>query len=1090
MQCPGCQQDNPAHAKFCLECGQALSEAAETSSETLNVPHSEGERKLVTVLFSDLAGYTAMTERLDPEEVREIMGRVFGHAAQVIAKYDGTVEKYIGDAVMAVFGVPQVHEDDSVRAVRAARELHQFVENLNPELQHRVGRSMSMHTGINTGLVVTGRVMDVEKGGLGVLGDTVNVASRLSSLAPPGDILVGALTHTLTERVFAFEKLDSVQVKGKAEAIEVYRLMAPLERAATRRFAGLRAELIGRKVEMATLEEAADGLRDREGAVIVLRGKAGTGKSRLVEEFRAVQEEKGITWVEGRAYDYTQAIPYYPLIDLLNRVWRIEEGDAPERVREKVESNVRALLGAESDALPYLGGLYALDYPELEGQAPEYWKRRLFQGALEVFEALAGSGPTIFYIEDLHWADPSFQELLRHILAELRSPAVIVCSYRPPFTLFPEALPNGLEGRYRELELADLTPSQAQDMAVSLLGGGELPGELDAFVAEKAGGNPFYMEEVLTSLVESRALMRENGHWRLAGALADFNVPATIQGVISARLDRLEAPNKRLLQEAAVIGQNFFYEVLNRITETNQEVAMRLNGLEEQDLIRTRALEPDLEYMFKHPLTQEVVYHSLLRSECQAIHERVGQAIEEVLCDRLPEYYERLAHHFQQGQSLYKAVDYLMKSGEKAMNRFALEEAHRYFEEAYKLLEAKEEKSEAETNLLFDLLDKWGKVFYYFGTFRELLALLRKHEPLAERLRDKALRGMFHAWLGASLYFMQRLQESYRTLQQALVLGEQAADKRVIGYARTWLAMTCSALGRFSEGIVYAERAHEIAQTMPEDDYLHFKSLGMTGLNYYLMGEAVQTRKVGQRLVEYGERHGNPRGLLFGHWMIANGHSNAGDFPAAMAASEKAIQVSKDPLYLLVGQAAHGINCTLNGQVDPMFGEAISRFRNQGIEWLVNWLGGFQGVGRIIEGRMGAGMKLIDEASRNSLVNGDSFLHHLNESLKGKVYLNLATGDPPPPAVMLKNLGFLLLHLPFAARRAETLLARAAEFFGEVEAHGLRAQALLDLGLLHKAKKRRAKAKECLAEAEGLFERMGAEVFLRQTRETLAELSP
>ena len=197
MQCPGCQHDNPAQARFCLECGEALSEAAQASSETLAVPHFEGERKLVTVLFSDLGGYTAMSERLDPEEVREVMGRVFGHAAQVVAKYNGTIEKYIGDAVMAVFGVPHVHEDDAMRAVRAAREFHQFVENLDPEVFHQVDRSLSVHTGIDTGLVVTGRV-DVEEGVMGVLGDTVNVASRLSDLAPPGDILVGAKVYSIS----------------------------------------------------------------------------------------------------------------------------------------------------------------------------------------------------------------------------------------------------------------------------------------------------------------------------------------------------------------------------------------------------------------------------------------------------------------------------------------------------------------------------------------------------------------------------------------------------------------------------------------------------------------------------------------------------------------------------------------------------------------------------------------------------------------------------------------------------------------------------------------------------------------------------
>ena len=364
-----------------------------------------------------------------------------------------------------------------------------------------------------------------------------------------------------------------------------------------------------------------------------------------------------------------------------------------------------------------------------------------------------------------------------------------------------------------------------------------------------------------------------------------------------------------------------------------------------------------------------------------------------------------------------------------------------------------------------------------------------KSLPRAETLQSKALRGMFHAWLGICLYFTQRLEESYRTLQQALVLGEEAADKRVIGYAHTWLAMTCSNLGRLREGLALGKRAMRSLRPCQKTTTC-IQVPGHDRHELLLHGRGDAHLQVGRQLVEYGERHGNPRGLLFGHWIIATGHCNAGDFPGAIAASKQAIQVSRDPFYLLLGQATHGISCTLNGQVDPMFGEVVSRLRNQGLELSLSWAGGFHGLGRIIEGRMGEGMKMIEEASRNSLVSGNRFFHHVNEMLKGNVYLKIATGEPPPPALLLKNLGFLLRHLPFAARRAETLLGGAAEYFAEVEAHGFRAQALLGLGLLHKAKKRRGKANECLAEAEGLFERMGAEVFLRQTRETLAELSP
>ena len=1088
MECPSCAHDNPAGQKFCGECGRSLAPSASGRElPAFAEPGTSGERKQVTVLFSDLAGFTAMTEKLDPEEVHEVMGRVFGKVSRIITRFGGIVEKYIGDAVMAVFGLNQVHEDDALRAVRAAREIGKFVEGLNPSYRDRVGRDLSMHSGVNTGVVITGRTGDGE-GAMGVVGDPVNVASRLSDLADGGEVLIGPDTATQVERFFVLEELPAARVKGKKEAVKAFRVMEPRERpTATRRLAGLRADLVGREAESALLRRALDRLRDGRGSINALCGEAGTGKSRLIEEFRAGLPEEQYAWVTGNAHDHTREIPYYPIVDLLNDAWGIGDGDSPRQVRDKLETQCRAVLPAADPHIPYLGVLYSLEYPEAVKVSPEYRRRKTHEALLEVFQAMARAKPTIFHLEDLHWADPSTVELLRHVLTGFQTPAVTVCTYRPPFMLFPMEEFGEVSG-YREIELEALSPSQGEDLAHALLKGAEPPRELIRFVQERAGGNPFFIEELLTALIESKALGRENGAWLLASKPEEFNIPGTLQGVIAARLDRLEPLNKKLLQEASVIGRSFFYAVLHRITSVPGDLPPRLEGLEAQDMIHAPALEPDLEYMFKHPLTQEVVYGSLLHKERHAIHERVGKAIEEVMTERLSEYYERLAHHFRNGESTLKAVDYLIKAGEKSVSRFALDEADRYYRQAYDLLNAEAVSGEAETLLLFDLLDRWGKVFYYQGAFRDLLALLRPQELKAEALRDKSRRGMFHAWRGIALYFMDRLADADRALRQALTLGEEAGNERVIAYACTWLGMTCASLCRFGEGVPLAERAHKIAAGFPEDDYLYFKSLSIVGFSYWLMGESEKTRQVGERLVEYGQRNGNPRSLLLGYWTIANGHINAGDFAAAMAASERAIRVSQDPFYLQIARYSYEICNILNGRAEPMFEEVFNSLRNQGNQLIVSFLGGFLGIHHILEGRMAAGMRAFGEASRNSLANGNQNSHVFAEMIRGKVYLNMVIGPPPPVAVMLKNVGFLVRHLPFAPRRAEALLGRAAAFYGEVGSPGFCAQALLDLGRLYKHRKRPERARECLRKAEALFESVGANAFLEQTRHALAEL--
>src|SRR5512143_3906837 len=779
MKCLKCHSENPAGFSFCGTCGQQLGEEGDPG--ILSEP--EGERRHVTVLFTDLTGYTAMCERLDPEDVKEVMSRIFGEIAQVVTKYEGVIEKFIGDAVMALFGVPRAHEDDPVRAVNAAMEIHELVEELGPQVRAMGCRPLSMHTGIDTGLVVTGGV-DAGKGATGVTGDTVNLASRLSGMGKAGEILVGPYTYRIAERYFDFEALEPTPVEGKADPVRIYRVHSRKDQPGKiHRLTGLRAELIGRKAEMAQLSAAVEKLREGNGSIIGICGDAGTGKSRLVEEFKATLDLKEIQWREGQAYAYSQNVPYFPVTDMMRRTMRIEEGDPPSKIREKVEGRIERLVGRREDIIPYIGSLFALTYPGIEGTSPDSWKHRLHKAVQEYLSAAVRRAPTVFCLEDIHWADPSSIELLRAILSGGRHPALFLCVYRPPFSLFPAPLRDAMGNTYREIRLQDLSPSEALEMTGSLLDTSDLPLELRRFVREKAEGNPFYLEEVINTLIESETLVRDNGSWTLSRPLGESEISPTVHGVILARLDRLDKEARRILQEASVIGRAFPYEILKRVTELKDHIDQHLAGLERLDLIRARSHQSELEYVFKHALTQEVVYNGVLKKERETVHRQIALAIEQLFSERLPEFYETLAYHYAQGRSIKKAVDYLMKSGEKCLARYALEEAHKSFQQAYDLLSGKSELTTEDRRVVLGLLNAWAPVFHWRASYNNLVDLLRANEEHAVSLGDKASLGMFYSWMGLGLQSLEKAKEAKRYLSKSLEIGEEIENDKIIGYA-------------------------------------------------------------------------------------------------------------------------------------------------------------------------------------------------------------------------------------------------------------------------------------------------------------------
>jgi tetratricopeptide (TPR) repeat protein len=949
-----------------------------------------------------------------------------------------------------------------------------------------------MHSGINTGLVITGEV-NLEKGTHGVAGDTINVAARLSSLGMADDILVGPDTYYQSEGYFDFKELAPATVKGKSEPIRIYKVVAQKEQPIKiHRLHGFQADLIGRTVEMSQLADASRKLKEGAGAVFSIYGPAGTGKSRLVKEFKESLNLDEIQWLEGHAYPHSQNIPYFPLIDLLNRSLQIEEGDPPERVKEKIESGISALVGDNANFIPYIGSLYSLSYPEIDEVSPAFWKEQLQKAIQRILSALAHQGPTIIRLEDLHWADPSFLELIRLLLSESRDPILFLCVYRPTISLFTSHQISAMAHPYREIRLRDLSASESQGMVESLLKTATIPAKLQRFLQEKVEGNPFYIEEVINSLIESDTLIRDNGNWKLTREITEAEVSSTIHGVISGRLDRLEKESKRILQEASVIGRTFFYEILNHITELKHHTDQCLRSLERLDLIRARALQPDLEYIFKHALTQEVVYNGLLKKERRAIHERIGLVMEQIFEDRLPEFYESLAYHFQQGQSVLKAVIYLMKAGEKSLKRYAVEEAHQYYQEAFDLLSNKIQKTRDDDLLLIDLILEWAMVFYYRADCKGWEKLFNDHKSLAEALGDQEKLGMFYAWLGFGLWFREKYTTSYEYLSKAIQIGEEIGNQKVIGYGCNWLCWTCAELGLLDEAIMHGERAQEIAKILDSDQYLYFKSLAALAHTYVIKGERKKALEAGKMLLEYGQKHSNIRSQHLGYFYIGYSHFIAGDFAQTIEYAQKALQTSVDPLYGVGGNLIAGFSHAFLGEfqkIDEM-AKQISKFcRDVGCEVWGTLAEIMLGITYVANGQMSRGLKMVEQVRDAYQKNKRRGTLVIPEYIIGKIYLQIVEGENLPSfSILARNIGFMVKNVPSAAKKAEDHYNKAIKIAKEVGTIIYLARAYLDLGLLHKAKKRNDQAKECISKAVELFEQCEAEVFLEQAKETLASL--
>ncbi len=696
--CPTCNFENVSGDKFCGGCGKKLDQGAE-EKEALE---KEGERKYVTVLFSDLSGFTSLSEKLDPEEVREIMSRVFGEVAQIVANYEGFIEKYIGDAIMALFGAPMTHEDDPIRAVKAAMDMNDLVRSLSPEIEEMVGRPIMMHTGINTGLVVMGEVK-LEKGTHGVLGDTINLAARLMNLARPGEIVIGHNTYKHVKDFFSLEKMAPVRVKGKADEIQSYKVIGlstefeKVERVSRQR---MMSPIVGREAELSVLYYCLERLLGGKGSIVSVIGEAGIGKSRLIEESyhyaKKNRDLEQVEWLQGNTLSYGQTISYWPFLEIFRAYSGITDEDDETAAWEKLEAKIIHMFGNGADEiLPYIASLMNLEtraqYRErtryLDGDA---MGRQVFLATYRFFDSLSKSRPVVLVFEDLQWMDESSAALLEHIMPLVKKrPMMVLGLCRPdPDTAgdrFRQVIDEKYAESYQEIRLAPLHDSDSLRVVGNLLGNKHLSMQGLQEVIEKSEGNPFFLEEIIRSFIDHGAIIMdpESGQWKVTEKMGDSSIPDTVQGLIIARIDQLDQKSRNVVRSASVIGRCFLYRVLDAIEEFGSKLDKALEQLQSIEIIREKRNIPELEFIFTHSLVQEATYESVLLKKRRSLHEKVGRAIETIFVDRIEEFYGLLAYHFARAEEWEKAHQYLMKAGDQAGKIAADSEALAHYQQAF-----------------------------------------------------------------------------------------------------------------------------------------------------------------------------------------------------------------------------------------------------------------------------------------------------------------------------------------------------------------------------------------------------------------------
>jgi class 3 adenylate cyclase/transcriptional regulator with XRE-family HTH domain/tetratricopeptide (TPR) repeat protein len=1004
-RCARCKRENAPGARFCVGCGEPLEAAcpacgapAEPADRfchacgasrvtpeldpTAVLPGdaaalgatappagpasaaAEGEHKQATVLFCQLADAAMLAERLGQEGMLAFLDHFFEQAEAEVRRFEGTVSSFLSDGVVALFGVPVAHEDHARRGVLAALGLQRRLNE--PWAAHGVPDgdwtpSSVLRMALNTGLVAVGHIGTGPERRLSAVGETTTVAGLLQQRTEPGTIVIGAATARMVTGYVRLEELGPVPLRGGGGSVEAFRVTGVGPRRSPIEGLGAQplSQFVGRDLEMSTLhdvlaqvaaspEMSAQRLlshfigRDDElaalrgplakmeaghGQVVGVVGEPGIGKSRLLYEFRRSLGARHITYLEGRCLSYGASIPYLPILDLVRANCAIQDGDAPAAVAEKVRFGLQEV-GLEPDRhAPYILHLLGVGdgAAALEHLSPEGIKTRIFE-TLNTW-SLNGSQqrPIIFAVEDLHWIDRSSEEYLASLAESLAGAQILLlCTWRHGYQP-----PWGEHSYVTQLALRRLSPADSLGVVRSVLQADRVPEALAQVILERGEGNPFFLEELARAVLE---------HGQVgAGTI----VPDTIQGVLMARMDRLADTPRRVLQTASVLGREVPLRLLGAVWQEAAPLPAQLQELQRLEFIYEQVgREPG--FVFKHALTQDVAYKTLLAGRRRALHAAAGRALEALYADRLEEVYDRLAHHYARTHESAKAVEYLTRFAAKAARVHAHPDAARALEEA--LAHVGRLPADEQDRQLVELAVVLAASYYFLGRFRDSVDLLERNRARLDQLRDTGLGGRLYFELAHAHSHLGNYQQAVACAERAIAAAARAGDPATQGKAHYVLAKESMWVSRFQEGLDHARRAVALMQPTGERFWLG-QSLNWQGLNLYFMGELDAALVCAARGFAVGEELGDHRLQSYAAWNRAFFLATRGDEDEAIAWGHRSIELSPDPLnnsfslgwtgyaYLERGDAGRAIRL-LDESIDLLAGMGYSRL----VGWFKGWL--------------------------------------------------------------------------------------------------------------------------------------------------------
>jgi class 3 adenylate cyclase/tetratricopeptide (TPR) repeat protein len=901
MLCPRCQAANPGKARFCEECGAPFArvcphcraevstgksfcwscggQLADPATDRAPPPVAytpehlaariltskaalEGERKKITVLFADTKASMELLADRDPEDARKLLDRVLEQMMEAVHRYEGTVNQVAGDGIMALFGAPLAHEDHAVRACYAALDMQAAIRRYAEKVRRTHGVEVQIRVGLSSGEVVVGTIRTDLRMDYTAQGRTAHLAARMEQLATPGTIRLTVDTLRLAEGYFEVKSLGLVPVKGLEQPIDIYELIGARPRIARFHNAAARGltRFVGRENELEALSQVLARTAAARGQVIAIVGEAGIGKSRLIWEVTHSDRTQGWLVLQAGSVSYGKSTSYLPVVDLLKGYFCIEDRDEPRTVREKLTGKLLKLDRALESDLPALLSLLDVPTDDLQWSTldPPVRRRRTLDAVKRLLLRESQVQPLLVVVEDLHWIDSETQVVLDGLVESLPAARLLLLvNYRPEYQHT-----WGTHTYYTQLTLNPLPAEGAERLLTALLGSNAGLEPLTQLLIAQTEGNPFFLEESVRTLVETGALTGERGAYQLARPLRAIQVPATVQAVIAARIDRLFATDKTLLQMASVLGKDVPLGLLQAIAEiAEDELRAAIGRLRAAEFLYEVEFLPDVEYTFKHALTHEVAYGGLLQDRRRALHVRIVETIERMYLDRLAEHVDRLAHHAFLGEDWAKAVTYLQQAGAKALARSVHREAVRCFEEALTALthlpETRQTLEQA-IDLRFDLrnallpLVEWGRIEEYLreaealarkcndqrrlasvagymsglhlntgGRASDVRAFAEEVEAIGASLRDVPLQvagGYYHVWLGALSGDYRGTERLCRTLIDALP-GDLSRNRfGLVAYpavvARAFLARALAELGVFEEGRDHGQEAVRLAESL------------------------------------------------------------------------------------------------------------------------------------------------------------------------------------------------------------------------------------------------------------------------------------